>query len=432
MSRTGTSTSDKTDKSSKSSKANRTDRATIVGVGETRYARWGRIGDVTEHALACEAILRAVADAGLEIEDVDGLTSFAEDRNEAVFLAAELGLPALRFANMVWMPGGGGGCAAVANAAMAVETGQAEVVVVYRSLCQGQFFRFGSGGVDTDAPAPAAPRPPTVQQADSLFLASMGFVMPYGLLMAAAAYALPTRRHMHLYGTTSEQLGRIAVTFREHANRNPRAVMHGRPMTIEDHQASPMIADPHRLFDCCLESDGACAVVVTTAERARDLRGTRVEILASEQGAPGGYGFGPFSNANVADELYATGGGEELAARLWAKAGVGPSDVDVAQIYDHFTGCVLMQLEDFGFCARGEGGAFVESGALSSDGGSLPTNTHGGGLSEAYIHGLNHVVEGVRSLRGDSANPVDGAEVCLVTSGACVPVSYTHLRAHET
>jgi acetyl-CoA acetyltransferase len=406
MSRTGTSTSDKASKASKSSKANRTDRATIVGVGETRYARWGRIGDVTEHALACEAILRAVADAGLEIEDVDGLTSFAEDRNEAVFLAAELGLPALRFANMVWMPGGGGGCAAVANAAMAVETGQAEVVVVYRSLCQGQFFRFGSGGVDTDAPAPAAPRPPTVQQADSLFLASMGFVMPYGLLMAAAAYALPTRRHMHLYGTTSEQLGRIAVTFREHANRNPRAVMHDRPMTIEDHQASPMIADPHRLFDCCLESDGACAVVVTTAERARDLRGTRVEILASEQGAPGGYGFGPFSNANVADELYATGGGEELAARLWGKAGVGPSE-----------------LEDFGFCARGEGGAFVESGALSSDGGRLPTNTHGGGLSEAYIHGLNHVVEGVRSLRGDSANPVDGAEVCLVTSGACVPTS---------
>jgi acetyl-CoA acetyltransferase len=396
-------------------------RAHIVGVGESRYARWGKIGDVSEHALACEAIQRAVADAGLAMDDVDGLASFAEDRNEAIFLAAELGLPALRFGNMVWMPGGGGPCAAVGNAAMAVESGQAEVVVVYRSLCQGQFFRFGKAGRDPSAPPPAAP--PTLQQAASPFLASIGFVMPYGLLMAAAAYALPTRRHMHLYGTTSEQLGMIAVTFREHASRNPRAVMGGRPMTLADYQASPMIADPHRLFDCCLESDGACAVVVTSGERARDLAKRPVEILASEQGAPRGYAFGPFSNANVADEIYATGACEEMAGRLWGKAGVGPGDVDVAQIYDHFTGCVLMQLEDYGFCKRGEGGPFVAGGALSWQGGGLPTNTHGGSLSEAYIHGLNHVVEGVRALRGESTSPVEGAEVCLVTSAACVPSS---------
>ena len=396
-------------------------RAQIVGVGESTYTRWGKIGDVTEHALACQAIQRAVTDAGLSMDDVDGLASFADDRNEAIFLAAELGLPALRFGNMVWMPGGGGGCAAVSNAAMAVETGQAEVVVVYRSLCQGQFFRFGSAGVSVEEPAEVPP--PSVQQASSLLLASMGFAMPYGLLMAAAAYALPTRRHMHLYGTTSEQLGLLAVTFREHASRNPRAVMGERPLSLEDHQASPMIADPHRLFDCCLESDGACAVVVTTPERARDLAKTPVEILASEQGAPRGYGFGPFTNANIADDLYATGGCEEMAGRLWGKVGLGPADVDVAQLYDHFTGCVLMQLEDYGFCARGEGGPFIESGALAWKGGSLPTNTHGGSLSEAYIHGLNHVVEGVRSLRGESTSPVEGAEVCLVTSAACVPSS---------
>ena len=194
-------------------------------------------------------------------------------------------------------------------------------------------------------------------------------------------------------------------------------------MTLEDHQASPMIADPHRLFDCCLESDGACAVVVTSKQRARDLAKRPVEILASEQGAPKGYAFGPFTNANIPDELYATGGCEEMAGRLWGKAGLGPGDVDVAQIYDHFTGCVLMQLEDYGFCKRGEGGSFIEGGALSCHGGSLPTNTHGGSLSEAYIHGLNHVVEGVRSLRDESTSPVDGAEVCLVTSGACVPSS---------
>jgi acetyl-CoA acetyltransferase len=397
-------------------------RAHLVGVGETRYSKWGKIGDVTEHALACEAIQRAVADAGLSMDDVDGLAAFAEDRNEAIFLAAELGLPELRFANMVWMPGGGGGCAAVSNATMAVETGQAEVVVVYRSLCQGQFFRFGQGGPPREAPLPDTP-PPSVQQATSMMLASLGFTMPYGLLNAAAAYGLPTRRHMHLYGTTSEQLGMIAVTFREHASRNPRAVMGNRKLSLEDHQNAPMIADPHRLFDCCLESDGACAVVVTTAERARDLAKRPVEVLASVQGTPKGYAFGPFSNANIADEIYATGGTEALAQRLYERAGVGPADVDVAQIYDHFTGCVLMQIEDYGFCKRGEGGPFIESGALAWQGGSLPTNTHGGSLSEAYIHGLNHVVEGVRSLRGESTSQVEGAEVCLVTSAACVPSS---------
>jgi len=399
-----------------------TRRAHLVGVGETRYTRWGKIGDTTEHALACEAIKRAVADAGLSMDDVDGLASFAEDRNEAIFLAAELGIPELRFANMVWMPGGGGGCAAVSNATMAVETGQAEVVVVYRSLCQGQFFRFGQGGPPPETTV-ADPPPPSVQQASSLMLASLGFTMPYGLLNAAAAYALPTRRHMHLYGTTSEQLGMIAVTFREHASRNPRAVMGNRKLTLEDHQNSPMIADPHHIFDCCLESDGACAVVVTTSERAHDLATQPVEVLASVQGTPKGYAFGPFSNANIADEIYATGGCESLAKRLYARAGLTAGDVDVAQIYDHFTGCVLMQLEDYGFCERGEGGPFIESGALAWDGGSLPTNTHGGSLSEAYIHGLNHVVEGVRSLRGESTSPVEGAEVCLVTSAACVPSS---------
>jgi acetyl-CoA acetyltransferase len=194
-------------------------------------------------------------------------------------------------------------------------------------------------------------------------------------------------------------------------------------MTLDDYHASPMIAEPYHLFDCCLESDGACAVVVTSEERARDLAKRPVEIIASAQGTPKGYAFGHFTNANIADELYATGGCEPMAKRLWGKSGLGPSDVDVAQIYDHFTGCLLMQIEDFGFCERGEGGPFIESGALGWPNGSLPTNTHGGSLSEAYIHGLNHVVEGVRSLRGESTSQVENAEVCLVTSGACVPSS---------
>lgn len=409
-------------------------KAHIVGVGESQYTKWGKIVDETEHALAHKAILKAVADAGLSIDDVDGLASFAEDRNEAVFIAAELGLPELRFGNMVWMPGGGGGCAAVSNACMAVETGQAEVVVVYRSLCQGQYMRFGSAAADfmvgdTSQEAPEV----TFQQANTIMLAAMGSVMPFGMLNGAAAFALPFRRHMHLYGSTSEHLGKIAVTFRQHANKNDRAVMKDRELTLEQHQESRMIADPFRLFDCCMENDGACAVVVTTEERAQDLakaKGRRpVKVVATEQGAPKGYSFGSFTNANIADELYATGGTEQMANRLWEKADLKPEDVDVAQIYDHFTGSVLMQIEDFGFCKRGEGGDFIDSGALSVDGGSLPTNTSGGSLSEAYMHGLNHVLEGARSLWGESCNNVAGAEVCLVTSAAGVPSSAILLQA---
>lgn len=410
-------------------------KAHIVGVGESQYTKWGKIVDETEHALAHKAIMKAVADAGLSIDDVDGLASFAEDRNEAIFIAAELGIPELRFGNMVWMPGGGGGCAAVANACMAVETGQAEVVVVYRSLCQGQFMRFGHAAeiMTNDTPDAQEPPPVSLQQANTLMLSAMGNVMPFGMLTGAAAFALPFRRHMHKYGTTSEQLGKIAVTFRKHANNNERAVMKDRELTLEQHQASRMIADPFRLFDCCMENDGACAVVVTTRERAQDLakaKGRRpVEVVATEQGTPKGYSFGSFTNANIDDSIYATGGTEQMANRLWEKADLKPEDVDVAQIYDHFTGSVLMQLEDFGFCKRGEGGDFVDSGALAVDGGSLPSNTSGGSLSEAYMHGLNHVLEGARSLWGESCNNVDNAEVCLVTSAAGVPSSAIILKA---
>jgi acetyl-CoA acetyltransferase len=399
-------------------------RAHLVGVGETRYARWGGITDASEHALACQAILAAVADAGLEPDDVDGLASFADDRNLAVLIAADLGLPELRFAGLSWLPGGGGACGAIASAAMAVESEQAEVVVVYRSLCQGQFFRFGRGASrGAGATSGKHDEPFAFRPATSLLEEQMAFTLPFGMLNAPIAYAMQLRRHMHLYGTSSAQMGRVAVTFRAHAQVNPRAVMHGRAMTLDDHARSRMVADPFRLFDCCLESDGACAVVVTSAERARDTARRSVALLGAAQGSPRGYGWGPFVSASMGDESYAAGGAAGIARRLWQSAGLGPQDVDVAQIYDHFSGLVLLTLEDFGFCARGEGGPFVEGGALDARGGALPTNTHGGSLSEAYMHGLNHVVEGVRQLRGDSTLPIEDAEVCLVTSAAGVPTS---------
>jgi len=194
-------------------------------------------------------------------------------------------------------------------------------------------------------------------------------------------------------------------------------------MSMEEYLSSRMVSEPFRLFDCCLENDGACAVVVTTAERARDLRKPAVSVLATAQGAPRGFGHGQYSNVGMPDDDYASAGARKVATRLWARAGLAPADIDVAEIYDHFSGLVLLSLEDFGFCERGEGGPYVASGMLAWPDGSMPTNTHGGSLSEAYIHGLNHVVEGVRQLRGHSTCQVTGAKTCLVTSAAGVPTS---------
>ncbi len=400
--------------------------ACLVGVGETPYAKWGGL-DTSEYALAVDAVLAALADAGLSADDVDGLASFAEDRNDATFMAADLGIPELRYATLSWLPGGGGACAAVANAAMAVETGAAEVVVVYRSLCQGQFRRFGRGPGNEPAqrrPPPGGPaRVPHVRRARSLLEAHVAFTMPFGMFSPPIAYAMVVRRHMYRYGTAPEHLGAVAVTMRAHAARNPRAVMGARPMTLDDYLASRMVSEPFHLFDCCLENDGACAVVVTTAERAADLAQPAVQIVSSAQGAPQGFGHGQYSNVGMPDDDYASAGARGVAARLWARAGLGPKDIDVAQIYDHFSGLVLLSLEDFGFCEVGGGGPFAASGALAWPNGALPTNTHGGSLSEAYIHGLNHVVEGVRQLRGESTCQVDDARTCLVTSAAGVPTS---------
>ena len=395
--------------------------ACIVGVGETSYAKWGGITDKSEYELALDAVLGAVADAGLEMDDVDGLASFAEDRNDATFVAADLGLPELRYAAMSWLPGGGGACAAVAGAVAAVDSGTAEVVVVYRSLCQGQFRRFGRG--PGNAPRAAGAKVPAVRRARSLLDAHVAFTMPFGVFGPPVAYAMVVRRHMHLFGTTAEHMGHVAVTTRAHAARNPRAVMGGRPMTMDDYFASRWVAEPFRLFDCCLENDGACAVVVTSAARAADTAKAPVAVLGAAQGTPRGFGHGQYSNVGMPDDDYASAGARGVAARLWRSAGVGPGDIDVAQIYDHFTGLVLLSLEDFGFCGRGEGGPYAASGALAWPDGALPTNTHGGSLSEAYIHGLNHIVEGVRQLRGESTCQVAGAETCLVTSAAGVPTS---------
>lgn len=368
----------------------------IVGVGQTRFTRWGGITDKSQFQLACEAILASVEDAGLKPRDIDGFASYSNDANEANLMQVALGIPLMRFTGMVWGGGGGGSCGSVALGVAAIRAGQADTVVAYRGLCQGQTRRFGKANAAR---------------------AHNNFTAPFGLLAPAQMLAMMIRRHMHLYGTKPEHLAEIALSGRANANRNPHAVMHGRELSLDDYFAARMIADPLRLYDCCLESDGACAVILTTLERARDLRQRPVGILAAGQGSGPGWGSGPLGSQNMPDDDYATTNSVALAQELYRQAGVGPQDMDVAQIYDHFSGMVIMALEDYGFCPRGAGGDFVADGNIRWEGGSLPVNTAGGNLSEAYIHGFTHIIEGVRQLRGQSTCQVPDAELCLVTGG---------------
>jgi len=385
------------------------DRTSIAGIGETRYWKAGGATS-SEFELACEAVKRALADAGLSLADVDGLSVYSGERSEPTELAQALGLRQLRYVSLY--PGGGNSaCAVVHHAALAVAAGSADVVVCYRSICQGQFGRFGGARVGS-----GTARGPVGSSVGG----RNAFSMPLGLMTAAQNYALEARRHMYEYGTRSEHFGMISVACYANAQRNPRAVMYGRPLTLEDHQRSRMIADPYHLFDCCQESDGACAVVVTTTERARDLRCKPVLIASAAEGLAPGDGGDRFRRPA---ELWTSAGLQGVARDLYARAGIGPEDIDVAQLYENFTGQVLMTIEDFQFCAKGEGGSFVEGGTLEWPKGKLPINTAGGNLAEAYIHGLSLVNEGVRQLRGESTSPVADAEHCLVVAGPSAPPS---------
>ena len=296
-----------------------------------------------EFTLACEAITRAVADAGLRVDDVDGLCAYGYERSDPTSVAEALGLSRLSYAALY--PGGGNAATGIVHHALAgLAAGEAEFVVCYRSICQGEFGRYGQSLQDPVEQAQAGWR---------------DFAGPFGMFTAAHMYALAARRHMALYGTTSEQLGRVAVASYDNAQRNPRAVMRGRPITLADHQASRMIADPYRLYDCCQESDGACAVVVTRVELARSCPNEVVTIAGAAHAMERDHGV-----VSRPTHLWAEGGLARAARELYRRASVGPEDVDVAQLYDAFTGNVLMHLEDFGFCERGESGPFVASGAI--------------------------------------------------------------------
>jgi acetyl-CoA acetyltransferase len=378
------------------------DRVAVAGVGETEYTKAGMIGR-SEFQLACEAILKAVGDAGLRIEDIDGFCSYADDRNDPARLSHALGIPAVRVNNLVWPSGGLGSCGSVANAASAIVAGYAKYVVAFRALAQGSFGRFGQGG---------GARTPRVS-------GGMAYNAPFGVLTPAQMLgAFPAQRHMYEYGTKQEHFGAVAVACYKHAQRNPRAVMYGRPLTMEDYLNSRWIARPIHLYDCCLENDGAAAVVITSAERAKDLKQRPVNLLAAAQG--NGYRYGQFVTSPFRSSIV-TSNHENLASELFSMAGIGPREVDTAQLYANFTPQVLMTLEDFGFCEKGEGGHFVEDGRIEWPDGELPVNTSGAQIAEAYIHGFEEITEGVRQMRGSSTCQVEDAEVCLVAAGPGVP-----------
>jgi len=376
------------------------DEAAICGIGQTEYSKnSGR----SEVSLACEATLDAIRDAGLKPSDIDGMTSFTLDSTDEIEIARTLGIGDLTFYSCV-PHGGGAALGVVQHAAMAVATGAAKYVVAYRALNGRSGARYSSG----------VSGGPTTSD-----LIHWSWYMPSGLMTPASWVAMFTQRYIYETGTTSQDLAEICITQRNHAVNNPAAFFYGKPLTLEDHQTARMIVDPLRLYDCCQETDGGSACIITTPERARDLKQPGALIH--------GVSMASADDQEVMTSFYRPKISylpemDLVADQCYAISGLSPDDIDVGIIYDAFSSIVLWQLESFGFCKFGEAKDFIKDGNIGLDG-RLPINTHGGQLSEAYIHGMNGVNEGVRVIRGTSKNQPKKNDHVLVTGGVGVPTS---------
>jgi acetyl-CoA acetyltransferase len=374
----------------------------IVGIGATAFSKAsGR----SELQLAVEACAAACEDAGVDPRQVNGLSTFTMENNPENEVMRSLGIPELTHFSRIHF-GGGAPCGTVQYAAMAVNEGVADYVLCYRAFNERSGRRFGSGVQDQPAGA-------TTEQA------SYSWTSPYGLLTPASWVAMFATRLMHEYGVTSEDFGRVAVADRKHAANNPAAHFYGKPITLEDHQNSRWIVEPLHLLDCCQETDGGQAILVTTLDRARDLQQPPAVISAAAQGMADDQ---QQMRSYFRESLVGLPEMATCARQLWDTSGLGPDDIQTAVIYDHFTPFVLPQLEEFGFCGRGEARDFMADGNIEL-GGRLPINTHGGQLGEAYLHGMNGIAEAVRQVRGTAINQIDGAEHVLVTAGTGVPTS---------
>ena len=377
-------------------------KAAIVGIGATEFSKdSGR----SELRLAVESVAAALADAGLSGADVDAIATYSMDNNAEIEVHNLIGGRELKFFSRTYY-GGGAACAPIMHCAMAVASGVADVGVVYRAMNERSGARFGSGLM--------------INTASALFENRLlGNYMCHGLSTPAAWLGMIARRAMHEHGVTSEDFGRVTVAARDFAAANPAAFFHERPITLEDHQNSRLIADPLRLLDCCQESDGACAAVIVSAERARELKRKPALIKAAAQGSVNGT---QMMTNFYKDDITDLPEMNLVARTMYEMSGLGPDDIQTAMLYDHFTPFVLTQLEAFGFCEVGAAKDFVRDGRHAR-GGRLPINTHGGQLGEAYIHGMNGVLEAVRQIRGDSVNQLDGIENVVVTAGSGVPTS---------
>ncbi|MEU0338974.1 lipid-transfer protein [Streptomyces bobili] len=377
------------------------DATAIVGIGQTPFAK--HLPE-DEKTLACRAVVAALDDAGIAPGEVDALASYTMEETDEVELAKAVGFGDLTYFGRVPY-GGGGSCATVAHLAGAIAAGQASVGVAWRSRKRGSGPRPWTNTA-VQLPTPAQ------------------WTRPFGLLRPVDEIALLARRYLHEYGVTRDHLFAVALACRNRANQNPAAVMHDRPLTRDAYMTSRWISEPLCLYDNCLETDGALACVVVSRERARDCARRPVYVHSAAQGLPAEH----HGMVNYWTDDPLTGPAWTAARHLWKHADLTPQDIDVAQIYDAFTPLIPLSLEGYGFCGRGEGGAFTEGGALES-GGRLPLNTGGGGLSEAYVHGFNLITEGVKQLRGTSTAQVPGATTCLVTAGEGVPTSALLLRS---
>jgi acetyl-CoA acetyltransferase len=375
-------------------------KAAIVGIGESEYFRQGG-SPYSGLQLTSIAVTNALEDAGLHPQDVDGLITFNDTTLRAhANLASWFGFGNLSFAANPMSGGGNLGAAAVALADAAVCAGYATNVVVYRGIDQGREGRLGR------------------QKGLQIAMGEKAFNTPFGAATPVIWNALRTMRFMHLYDITQDQLAEIALADYEHAQHNPRAVMYGRPLTREAYHASRWIAEPFHLFDCCQENDGACAVVVTSAERAKNMPKPPAYILAAASGMEAKGGLWAYN-----DSAWPNGRLRTVGEQLWSRSGVRPEDVDVAQFYENFSGTTLQAIADIGFCAPEAVGEFVSHGNLLAPNGRLPFNTSGGNIAEAYIHGLQLVPEAVRQIRGESTCQVPEVELSLSVGGPGTPPS---------
>lgn len=375
-------------------------QAAIVGIGETEFSK--NSGRSTLR-MALETILAALDDCGLRPSDIDGIVKMSANRDiDEVDIARALGLENLQFFAEVAY-GGGAGCGTIAVAAAAITAGLADVVVTFRSLNERSERRFGESNVGGGVGGWNA------------------YYVPHGLVTPAQWMAIFGRRYLHEFDHDTDAFGMVTVLARKHAATNPHAMMYGRPITIEDHRNAEWIAEPLRLLDCCLDTDGACCAIVTSAEKARTLKQRPVFIRSAAQGTGSRPEVMTSWQRPSLTRLEET---DAAARRLYQIADMGPNDIDVVMVYDHFTPMVLMTLESYGFAERGRAPDGFREGAFELDG-RWPLNTHGGHLGEGYLHGFNHILEGVRQLRGTAVNQVQSKQpkTCLVSSAGGVPTS---------